>query len=97
MPKESDIGRLQGTTSRSLGQLRGLLPLLSEAVHLAAVTDGEHEDHQYPVIDFVDDAVVSSAYAPLTVPSDEFFGTCRARLLGKQLNNSLNPALGVAI
>lgn len=97
MPKESDIGRLQSTTSRFLGQLRGLLLLLSEAVHLAAVTDGEDEDHQYPVIDLVDDAVVSSAYAPLTVPSDEFFGTCRARLLGKQLNDSLNPALRVTV
>lgn len=71
--------------------------MLSEAVHLAAVTDGEDETRQYPVIYLVDDAVVSSAYAPLTVPSDEFFDNCRARLLGKQFNDSLNPALRMAI
>lgn len=73
-PKESDIGRLQSTTSRFLGQLRGLLPLLSEAVHLAAVTDGEDEDYQDSVIDFVNDAVVASAHMPLAMPANELLG-----------------------
>lgn len=59
MPKSSYICRLQSAMSRSLGQLRGLLPLLLEVVHLAAVTDGEDETRQYPVIDLVDDAVVA--------------------------------------
>ena len=97
MPNESDIGRLQSTTSRSLGQLRGLLPLLSEAVHLAAVTNGEDEDHQYSIVDLVDDAVVASARTPLAMPANELLGAGWAGLLGKQLNDSLNPALGVAI
>ena len=97
MPRESDIGRLQSTTSRSLGQLRGLLPLLSEAVHLATVANGEDENYQDSVVDLVDDAVVAGAHAPLTVPSDKLLGASWAGLLGKQFNDSLNPALSAAI
>jgi hypothetical protein len=40
-------------------------------IDLAAATDGEDEDQQRPVIDLVDDAVVTGAYAPLAVPADE--------------------------
>ena len=71
--------------------------MLLEVVHLAAVTDGEDETRQYPVIDLVDDAVVAGAHAPLTVPSDKLLGASWAGLLGKQLNNSLDPALRMAV
>lgn len=83
--------------SRSLGQLRGLLPLLLEVVHLAAVTDGEDETRQYPVIDLVDDAVVAGAHTPLALPANELLGSSWAGLLGKQLNDSLDPALRMAV
>lgn len=52
---------------------------------------------QHLVIDLVDDAVVAGAHSPLTVPSDKLLGTSRAGFLGKQLNDSLNSALGAAI
>lgn len=97
IPKEPDIGRLQSTTSRSLGQLRGLLPLLSEAVHLAAVTNSEDEDHQDSVVDLVDDAVVAGAHTPLALPANELLSSGWAGLLGKQLDDSLNPALRMAV
>ena len=88
IPKEPDIGRLQSTTSRSLGQLRGLLPLLSEAVHLAAVTNGEDENYQDSIIDFVNDAVVAGAHTPFTMPSNELLGASWAGLLSKQLTTA---------
>ena len=72
-------------------------PLSLSAIDLTAVVNSENEDHQHSVVDLVDDAVVAGAHAPLPVPSDEFFGTYRARLLGKQLNDSLNPALRVTV
>ena len=71
--------------------------MLSEAVHLAAVTDGKDEDYQDSVVDFVNDAVVTGAHAPLAMPSNEFLGASWAGLLSKQLNDSLNPALGAAV
>ena len=37
----------------------------SSAVHLATVTDGDHEDDEHSVVDFVDDAVVTNADSPL--------------------------------
>ena len=97
MPKELDIGRLQSTTSRSLVQLRGLLPLLSEAVHLTAVTNGENEDDQHSVVNLVDDPVVCRPHTPLALPANEVLGSGWAGLLGKQLNDSLNPALRMVV
>ena len=97
MTKSSYICRLQSAMSRSLGQLRGLLPLLLEVVHLAAVTDGEDETRQYPVLDLVDDAVVAGAHTPLALPANELLGSGWAGLLGKQLNDSLDPALRMAV
>ena len=97
MPKELDIGCLQSTTSRALGQLRGLLPLLSEAVHLTTVANGENENYQDSIVDFVNDAVVAGAYTPLAMPANELPSAGWAGLLGRQLNDSLNPALRMAV
>ena len=66
------------------------IPSLS-TVGLAAVTDGQDEDQQYPVVGLVDDAVVAGAHAPLIMPSDELLRASEAGLLGEQLNNHLDP------
>jgi len=71
--------------------------LLSEAVHLAAVTNSEDEDHQDSVVDLVDDAVVAGAHTPLALPANELLSSGWAGLLGKQLDDSLNPALRMAV
>ena len=71
--------------------------MLSEAVHLTAVTNSEDKDHQDSVVDLVDDAVVAGAHTPLVLPANELLGSGWAGLLGKQLNDSLNPALRMAV
>mgnify|MGYP000906570976 CR=1 FL=1 len=61
------------------------------------MTNSEDEDHQYSIVDLVDDAVVASAHTPLAMPANELLGASRAGLLGKQLDDSLNPALRMAV
>ena len=61
------------------------------------MTDSEDEDRQDSVVDLIDDAVVAGAHTPLALPANEVLGSGWAGLLGKQLNDSLNPALRMAV
>ena len=61
------------------------------------MANGKDKNYQDSVIDFVNDAVVAGANTLLTMPANELLGAGWAGLLGKQLNDSLNPALRVAV
>lgn len=61
------------------------------------MTNGENEDDQHSVVNLVDDPVVCRPHTPLALPANELLGSGWVGLLGKRLNDSLNPALRMAV
>jgi hypothetical protein len=72
---------------------------LSALVYLPSVSHPEDENEQLAVMDFVDDAVVTCANAPLSCAADQPGGGRWSRILGQQFDRGLEsaPYLGVEL
>lgn len=62
----------------------------SLAVHIAAVSDAQHEDDEFVILDFVDDAILADADAALTFAARELDITLRARVRGEAFDGLLD-------
>ena len=77
--------------------LRGHLVRLASiplpvAIDLPAVPDAEDKHDEPVLVDFVDDAVITSAYAPFSGTADELCCCWWTRIGGKKFDSSLDSA-----
>lgn len=76
----------QGTPTPGLGHRRSLC----SAVHITAVADAQHEDDEFVILDFVDDAILTDSDAALTLTARELDVAVRARVRGEVLDGLLD-------
>lgn len=60
-------------------------------VDLAAMPDSDDEDEQDPVVDLINDAVITGAYPPFTATASEVGGSRGPWLLAEQVDGRLHP------
>lgn len=85
-----DTGDSAGTDGEG-GQRRGFL-----LIHIASVSDGDHHDEEDPVINGVDNSIVTHSEPKPGMPSKRT-GRRRTRIVSEQRNRALDTWLGRSV